>query len=59
MENCFVPQPLETLAQLVASRAASRLSERDTSVFSVATDPAVRQAQKSGNYHLDTRQIIA
>ena len=42
MENCFVPQPAETLARLVSSRTASRLWARDTSVFSAAQDPAVR-----------------
>ncbi len=44
MENCFVPPFQETLAHLVASHTASRLWARDTSVFSAAQDPAVRQA---------------
>jgi glucose-6-phosphate isomerase len=36
--------PTDTLARLVNARAASRLWARDTTVFSVAEDPAVRES---------------
>ena len=36
--------PIDALARLVNARAASRLWARDTTVFSVAADPAVRDA---------------
>lgn len=39
-----MPLPHETLARLAASRTASRLWAREPSVFSVAQDPAVREA---------------
>ena len=44
MENCFVPQTSETLARLVAAHTASRLWAGDTSVFSTAQDPAVKDS---------------
>ncbi len=44
MENWRVPLPQETLVQLSATRLASRLWARDTSVFSAAQDPDVREA---------------
>lgn len=44
MENCGVPSSPETLAALAASRTASRLWARDTSIFSVAHDSTVREA---------------
>ena len=39
-----MPLPQQTLVRLAASQLASRLWSRDTSVFSVAQDPAVREA---------------
>ena len=36
--------PIDTLARLVNARAASRLWARDTTVFSAASDPAVKDA---------------
>jgi glucose-6-phosphate isomerase len=44
VENCPVASPSDTLTKLAASGVASRLWARDTTIFSAAADPAVREA---------------